>query len=77
MWIENFQMYKLDLEKGRGTRDQIVNICWIIKNQDNSRKIATSAEYVSLWLSVWTGQGGIHEQVYMISKGIKMTILAK
>ena len=30
MWTENFQMFKLDLEKGRGTRDQIVNICWII-----------------------------------------------
>ena len=27
----NFQMFKLDLEKGRGTRDQIANICYIIK----------------------------------------------
>ena len=37
----NFQMFKLDLEKAeepgiklptcRGTRDQITNICWIIK----------------------------------------------
>ena len=24
--------------KGRGTRDQIDNICWIIKKQENSRK---------------------------------------
>ena len=24
--------------KGRGTRDQIANICWIIKNQERSRK---------------------------------------
>ena len=24
-------MFKVDLEKGRGTRDQIANICWIIK----------------------------------------------
>ena len=24
--------------KGRGTRDQIVNICWIIEKQENSRK---------------------------------------
>ena len=30
MWTENFQMFKLDL-KGRGTRDQIVNICWILE----------------------------------------------
>ena len=27
----NFQMFKLILEKTRGTRDQIANICWIIK----------------------------------------------
>ena len=25
----NFQMFKLDLEKGRGIRDQIANIYWI------------------------------------------------
>ena len=30
MWTVNFQMFKLDL-KGRGTRDQIANICWIIE----------------------------------------------
>ena len=29
--------------KGRGTRDQIANICWIIKEQENSRKTSTSA----------------------------------
>ena len=29
--------------KGRGTRDQIVNIRWIIKKQENSRKTSTSA----------------------------------
>ena len=27
----NFQMFKLDLKKIRGTRDQIANICWIIE----------------------------------------------
>ena len=27
----NFQMFKLDLEKGRGNRDQIPNILWIIE----------------------------------------------
>ena len=30
MWTKNFQMYEMDLEKDRGTRDQITNICWII-----------------------------------------------
>ena len=30
MWIENFQIYKVDLEKVRGIRDQIANIHWTI-----------------------------------------------
>ena len=31
------------LRKGRGTRDQITNICWIIEKKDSSRKTSTSA----------------------------------
>ena len=31
MWTKSFQMFKLDLQKGRGTRDQIANIHWIIE----------------------------------------------
>ena len=31
MWTKNFQIFKLDLEKDRGTKDQIANICWIIE----------------------------------------------
>ena len=31
MWTMNFQMFKLNLEKAEETRDQIANICWIIK----------------------------------------------
>ena len=27
----NFQMFKLVFRKGRGTRNQIANICWIVK----------------------------------------------
>ena len=34
----NFQMYKLDLEKARGTRDQIANICWIIEKAREFQK---------------------------------------
>ena len=30
MWTMNFQMFKLVLEKGRGTGDQIANIHWIM-----------------------------------------------
>ena len=29
--------------KGRGTRDQIANICWILRNQESSRKTSISA----------------------------------
>ena len=29
--------------KGRGTRDQIANICWIMEKQESSRKISISA----------------------------------
>ena len=29
--------------KGRGTRDQSANICWIMKKQESSRKISISA----------------------------------
>ena len=28
--------------KGKGTRDQIANICWIIKQAESSRKASTS-----------------------------------
>ena len=38
MWTENFQMFKLDLEKARGTRDQIANICWITEKAREFQK---------------------------------------
>ena len=42
--------------KGRGTRDQIANICWIIKKQESSRKTSTSAllttpETLTVWIT--------------------------
>ena len=40
--------------KGKGTRDQIANIHWIIKMQKNSRKASTSALLTMLKpLTVW------------------------
>ena len=40
--------------KGRGTRDQIGNICWIIKKQESSRKTSISALLtIPNPLSVW------------------------
>ena len=48
-------MYKLELDrKGRGTRGQIANICWITEKQGNSRKTSTSASLTTLKpLTVW------------------------
>ena len=54
MWTENFQMFKLDLEKGRGTRDQIANICWIIEKAGEFQKNIYSASLTMLKpLTVW------------------------
>ena len=42
------------LRKGRGTRHQIDNICWIIKNQENFRKTFTSASLtMPMPLTMW------------------------
>ena len=47
--------------KGRGTRDQIANIRWIIEKQESSRKTSTSASLTTLKpLTVWiTTNSGI------------------
>ena len=34
---------QVGFRKGRGTRDQIANICWIMEMQESSRKKSTSA----------------------------------
>ena len=46
--------------KGRGTRDQIANICWIIEKQQSSRKTPISALLtIPRPLTVWiTTNGG-------------------
>ena len=47
-------MYKLDIEKGSGTQDQIANICWIIEKAREFRKTFTSASLTTLKsLTVW------------------------
>ena len=35
---QELQMFKLDFQKGRGTRDQIANIHWIIENAREFQK---------------------------------------
>ena len=43
-----------EFRKGRGTRDQIANICWIIEKARNSRKTSTSASLIRLKpFTVW------------------------
>ena len=34
----NFQIFTLDLEKARGTRDQIASICWTIEKARELQK---------------------------------------
>ena len=42
------------LRKGRGTRDQIANICWIIEKAKEFQKTSTSASLTTLKpLTVW------------------------
>ena len=47
--------------KGRGTRDQIANICWIIKKQESSRKRSISAlltmpKPLTVWITINCGK---------------------
>ena len=47
--------------KRRGTRDQIANICWIIKKARNSRKTSTSALLIipkplTVWITINCGK---------------------
>ena len=47
--------------KGRGTRDQIANIRWIIKKQKSSRKISISAllampKPLTAWITINCGK---------------------
>ena len=47
--------------KGRGTRDQIANLCWIIEKTKSSRKISISAllttpKPLTLWIKINCGK---------------------
>ena len=49
------------LRKGKGTRDQIANICWIIKKARSSRKTSISAllttpKPLTVWITINCGQ---------------------
>ena len=47
--------------KGRGTRDQIANICWTIEKQESSGKTSTSASLtmpkpLTVWITTKCGK---------------------
>ena len=47
--------------KGRGTRDQIANVCWILRNQESSRKTSISAlltmpKPLTVWITINCGK---------------------
>ena len=47
--------------KGRGTRDQIANICWIIKKEESPRKTSISAlltmpKPLTVWITINCGK---------------------
>ena len=48
--------------KGRGTRYQIANICWIIEKEESSRKTSISAlltlpKPLTMWITINCGKG--------------------
>ena len=52
---------QVGLRKGRGTRDQIANIRWIMKKQESSRKTSISAlltmpKPLTVWITINCGQ---------------------
>ena len=54
---QKFPDVQAGFRKGRGTRDQIANIRWIIKNQESSRKTCTSAlltmpKTLTVWITI-------------------------
>ena len=50
-----------DFRKGRGTRDQIANICWIMEKRREFQKISISAlstmpKPLSVWITINCGE---------------------
>ena len=56
IWTENFQDVQAGFRKGRGTRDQIANICWITEKARKLKKnVFASASLTTLKpLTMWS-----------------------
>ena len=55
------QVVQTGFRKGRGTRDQIANIRWIMEKQESSRKTSISAlltmpEPLTVWITINCGK---------------------
>ena len=53
--------FQAGFRKGRGTRDQIANICWIMEKQESSRKTSISAlltmpKPLTVWITINCGK---------------------
>ena len=65
-WLQQYVNHELPdvqagFRKSRGTRDQIANILWIIKNLQSSRKKSTSAlltmpKPLTAWITINCGK---------------------
>ena len=52
---------QVGFRKGRGTRDEIANVCWIIEKQENTRKTSISAlltmpKPLTVWIKINCGK---------------------
>ena len=61
MWTENFQTYKLNLEKEEELEIKFANLRWIIEKEKNSRKPIRSASLIMLkpliaWITTHCGK---------------------
>ena len=57
MWNQNFQMYNLGFKKGRGTRDQVAKLHWIMEKAKEFQKKKKSISVLLIMpkpLTVWT-----------------------
>ena len=56
-----FPVVQAGFRKGRGTRDQIANICWIMEKQESSRQTSISAlltmpKPLTVWITINCGK---------------------
>ena len=56
-WTENFPYEQSGFRKGRGTRDQIANICWIIEKAREFQENICFVDYMKAFVCITTNCG--------------------